>query len=565
MKSLPYLPLMAALLTAGCGQSDTDQDAARSATAPGAHEANISAGIQVAESCSGCHGEDGISVTPETPHLAGQHADYLARVLGAYKTGARVNAAMQAATAALSEMDIRDVSAYYADKPPAGSEQQMAASWQAQMAAVQQLLGSCASCHGADGNATVPSNPSLAGQNEDYLATALQGYRDGRRPGGIMETLASTLSDAQITALSAYYSAQKPVVTSASIDGDAERGKQLSVRCAACHGEDGNTRNATMPSLAGQDFTYLQVSTRAYVEQGREHAAMRTLVAELTEEDTRDLSAFYALQTPVILEVAETDETGDEPASLANGRKLAAGCAGCHGIDGNALAPGMPTLTGQHPDYMRHAIKSYRNKGRKHPMMEAMVAALSETDIQNLAIFYAVQIPEGSPTPPAGEPAIGRETAAACAGCHGEDGNSSKSTAPSLAGQDAAYLTASTTAYLTGDRDHSVMKASVEGLSAGEIQDLSAFYATQKPEIAPNVRPPLTPVQWAERCNRCHGPEGVGIAGTAPRIAGQREDYLRKSLAAYQDESRRVSRMHAMVWSLSDSEIDDLASYYAGR
>lgn len=66
----------------------------------------------------------------------------------------------------------------------------------------------CATCHGADGIAIMPVYPNLAGQNAEYLASALKAYRDKQRQGGmaaIMQMQATNLSDEDIANLAAYY------------------------------------------------------------------------------------------------------------------------------------------------------------------------------------------------------------------------------------------------------------------------------------------------------------------------------------------------------------------------
>lgn len=70
----------------------------------------------------------------------------------------------------------------------------------------------CASCHGADGMALMPTYPNLAGQNEEYLVSALQAYRSKERQGGnaaLMHAMAANLSDDDIANLAAYYASLK--------------------------------------------------------------------------------------------------------------------------------------------------------------------------------------------------------------------------------------------------------------------------------------------------------------------------------------------------------------------
>jgi cytochrome c553 len=67
--------------------------------------------------CVACHGQDGNSVDPQYPRLAGQYADYLAQALHEYKDGRRGNPIMKGFAATLSDQDIDDVSAYFATMP----------------------------------------------------------------------------------------------------------------------------------------------------------------------------------------------------------------------------------------------------------------------------------------------------------------------------------------------------------------------------------------------------------------------------------------------------------------
>ncbi|MFD0738209.1 c-type cytochrome [Lysobacter koreensis] len=69
---------------------------------------------------------------------------------------------------------------------------------------------SCIDCHGANGNAPIdPSYPKLGGQYHDYLAHALQNYRDGTREHALMSSQAKTLSDQQIADLSVYFGSRE--------------------------------------------------------------------------------------------------------------------------------------------------------------------------------------------------------------------------------------------------------------------------------------------------------------------------------------------------------------------
>ncbi|BAN68260.1 c-type cytochrome [endosymbiont of unidentified scaly snail isolate Monju] len=77
------------------------------------------AGKAKAQVCAGCHGAEGISVSPAFPNIGGQHADYLLHALKTYKSGERKNAIMQGQVGALTEQDMEDLAAWFASLPGA--------------------------------------------------------------------------------------------------------------------------------------------------------------------------------------------------------------------------------------------------------------------------------------------------------------------------------------------------------------------------------------------------------------------------------------------------------------
>lgn len=82
-------------------------------TPPPATAQDAAAGRRKAVACQACHGLDGIAKLPDAPHLAAQPAAYLERELRAYRAGTRRNEVMGVAAKALSDADIKDLSAYY--------------------------------------------------------------------------------------------------------------------------------------------------------------------------------------------------------------------------------------------------------------------------------------------------------------------------------------------------------------------------------------------------------------------------------------------------------------------
>jgi cytochrome c553 len=82
-------------------------------TGTSAYAANPAAGKEKSKPCAACHGADGNSASAEFPRLAGQHYDYIVRVLSDYKAGARKNAIMAPQAASLSARDMEDLAAFY--------------------------------------------------------------------------------------------------------------------------------------------------------------------------------------------------------------------------------------------------------------------------------------------------------------------------------------------------------------------------------------------------------------------------------------------------------------------
>lgn len=73
----------------------------------------------------------------------------------------------------------------------------------------------------------------------------------------------------------------------------------------------------------------------------------------------------------------------------AAGKAKSATCAGCHGSAGISAIPTYPNLAGQKEAYLAKQIKDYKSGARKDPTMNAMVAALTDADVANLAAYYA--------------------------------------------------------------------------------------------------------------------------------------------------------------------------------
>lgn len=164
--------------------------------------ASVGKGKVDAAGCAGCHGPTGTSNGLPGPNLAGQKDVYLAKAFRMYKSGVRDNPLMKDVAGNVSNADVADIAAYFA-----AQNCKNAPRTKIDAAVAGQVLASkCAVCHGMNGISRQPIWPNLAGQSMDYLASALQSYKDGSRKNVFMTKVVKDISDADIVNLAAYFS-----------------------------------------------------------------------------------------------------------------------------------------------------------------------------------------------------------------------------------------------------------------------------------------------------------------------------------------------------------------------
>ena len=166
--------------------------------------------------CAACHGPDGNAIGNAFPKVAGQHEAYLIKQLHNFKIepGAkqpqRMNASMVPYAMALSDQDIRNVSAYYASqayKPATAKNKATVALgekiWRGGIA--DKGVPACAACHSPNGSGIPIQYPRLAGQWSEYNEAQLTAFKGGtRNNSAAMSAIASRLSEAEIKAVADY-------------------------------------------------------------------------------------------------------------------------------------------------------------------------------------------------------------------------------------------------------------------------------------------------------------------------------------------------------------------------
>ena len=180
--------------------------------------------------------------------------------------------------------------------------------------------------------------------------------------------------------------------------------------------------------------------------------------------------------------------------------------------------------------------------------------------------------------------AKGQEIASqVCAACHAADGNSPAAANPKLAGQFYDYLHKQLVNFTPqggkkAARDNAVMAGMVANLSAADLQNVAAHYASQK--LKPAVAKDKELAALGQRvyrggnattgvaaCAGCHGPAGAGIPAQYPRIAGQFAEYVEAQLKTFRAGTRANDpngMMRGVTARMTDREIQGVAEYVAG-
>ncbi len=86
------------------------------------------------------------------------------------------------------------------------------------------------------------------------------------------------------------------LVSNVAIAADPDAGESKSQACQACHGQDGNSPTPNFPNLAGQYEDYILQSLKDYKTGARKNAIMAGMAAPLSEQDMKDLAAYYSSQ-----------------------------------------------------------------------------------------------------------------------------------------------------------------------------------------------------------------------------------------------------------------------------
>lgn len=202
-----------------------------------------------------------------------------------------------------------------------------------------------------------------------------------------------------------------------------------------------------------------------------------------------------SLSAPALADSSAMPAEGDAD----KGKEIAEGtCAGCHNPDGNSIIPTNPILAGQHEAYTVKQLMEFKEGDdgepakRPNPVMAPMVAALSPEDMQDLAAYYAQQIPQTGISNEKDDDLLKlgeiiyrsgnlENEVPACASCHSPNGAGLPPNNPRVAGQHAEYTYTQLRAFdKTRKNDNEVMQMVVSRMSAREKRAVAEFITSLK-------------------------------------------------------------------------------------
>ena len=173
---------------------------------------------------------------------------------------------------------------------------------------------------------------------------------------------------------------------------DLARGQQLSATCVACHAADGSRGAPTNPIIQDQHPEYLFKQLADFKAGKRKSPIMQPIAAQLSEDDMRHVSAFYASKSakPGFAKVKATLSLGEQIYRGGIAAKQVPACSGCHSPNGAGVPVQYPRLAGQHGDYTEAQLIAFRAGTRNNSAeMTAIASKMNDIEIKAVADYLA--------------------------------------------------------------------------------------------------------------------------------------------------------------------------------
>lgn len=164
----------------------------------------------------------------------------------------------------------------------------------------------CGTCHGVDGNSSIPATPNLAAQYPEYLTNQLLGFKSGKRKNAVMNGIVATLTADDMKNLGAYYANQSAKLGAAkdkelvALGQKIYRGGNVATAvpaCASCHSPNGAGIPSQFPRLAGQHAEYVLAQLKAFGNGERaddNSKMMRAIAVKLSEQEMRAVAEYIS-------------------------------------------------------------------------------------------------------------------------------------------------------------------------------------------------------------------------------------------------------------------------------
>lgn len=174
---------------------------------------------------------------------------------------------------------------------------------------------------------------------------------------------------------------------------DLAKGQAIATQvCAACHAADGSRGSPANPILAGQHPEYLVKQLQEFKAGKRNNAIMKGFASTLTDEDMKNVAAFYASKSakPGFAKDKTLVALGEKIYRGGIADKAVPACAACHGPSGAGLPVQYPRLGGQHGDYTEAQLVAFRSGARaNNAQMTTIASRLSDREIKAVSDYIA--------------------------------------------------------------------------------------------------------------------------------------------------------------------------------
>ncbi len=174
---------------------------------------------------------------------------------------------------------------------------------------------------------------------------------------------------------------------------DTAKGQAIANQvCAACHTTDGSRGSPANPIIQGQHAEYIAKQLADFKSGKRNNPVMKGFASALSEEDMRNVAAFYATKAakPGFAKNKELVALGEKIYRGGIPEKAVPACAGCHSPTGAGIPAQFPRVGGQHADYIEAQMNGFRTGARANgPMMATIAAKMNEREIKAVSDYVA--------------------------------------------------------------------------------------------------------------------------------------------------------------------------------